>query len=82
MPESVINISIRQKTARVNSKLKNELKECPVYLKLFWLTKIFLRFGNYAKSTTSKAIMRSNLVTFFYEEKMLPAIIYKDSWGF
>ena len=35
-PESIINVSIRQKTARVNSKLIKALsKRCPVYQKLF-----------------------------------------------
>ena len=67
-PESAINISIRQKTACVNSKLKEAPKGCPVYLKLFWTGKIFLKLGNQIKMTNSKAIMQLNLVSFFCEK--------------
>ena len=79
--ESVINTSIRQKTARVNSKLKVP-NRCLVYtVSFFWLSNFFPKLRNRVSSTSSKAIMRSNLVSF---KKKLPVIVQyiKDSCGF
>ena len=53
-PKNVINFSIRQKTARANSQLREVPKVCPVYLKLSWLSKIFHEFENQVKSADSQ----------------------------
>ena len=61
-PESIFVILFRQKTARVNSKLKEVPKECSVYLKLFCFSKIFFKFGNQVKSTDSKATFEPRVI--------------------
>ena len=74
--KSVINISIRQKTVNVYSKLKKAPKGCLVYQKLSWLGKIFrleiwlnhIKIGNHIKCIDSKAMMQSKLMSFLPQD--------------
>ena len=55
--ERVNNSSIRQKTARVNFKLKEVPKRFPIYFKALLAGQIFSSVGNQVKSTDSKAMI-------------------------
>ena len=52
----------------INSKLKEELEGCLVYLTLSWQGKVFLKFGNQVKSTI--ACIGLYLKLKIYEQKL------------
>ena len=67
-PESMINISIKQKASRINSTSTEVPKKYPVNIMFSWLGKIVLKFENQVQCTIGKAIMLLNLVSFCYKK--------------
>ena len=53
-PEIVINSSIKNTISRFNLEPKEGPQRCPVYVKLPWIGKIFLKFESQIKSAVQK----------------------------
>ena len=77
-PEIVINSSIRNKISRFNLEPKEGPQKCPVYLKLPWIAKIFLKFESEIKSAVQKCYGAVDLHVSFSRKKLLSAI-HKDA---
>ena len=77
-PEIVINSSIKNKISRFNFEPKEGPQRCPVYLKLPWIGKIFLKFEIQIKSAVQKCFGATEPSVIFSTRKLLPAI-HKDA---
>ena len=74
----VINISIRNKIPHFNLEPKVGPQKYSVYLKLFWIGKIFLKFETQIKSAVQKCYGAVDPCVTFSTRKLLPAI-HKDA---
>ena len=73
-PEIVINSSILNKIFCFNLELKEGPQKCPVYLKLSWIEKFFLKFESQIKSAIQKSYGAVDLLIIFLARNFLQTI--------